>query len=170
MTKVILSKHCKVQQKPLNQCTNTIRHVRLSARRLFDERCWVRHFILWLSIWLQRYEEFLECANYLQFFRMESPKSYARMGRAEALVARWFNRGPQRRLRLFARMGRGGAMERFISVPKSFSEVRDDECYQPLRPKCRMRSTAVPSRNAQSPWEQIVRSEAKIRKGEEFLG
>ena len=53
---------------------------------------------------------------YLQFFRKGSPKSYARMGRAEALVARWFNRGPQRRLRLFARMGRGGAMERFISA------------------------------------------------------
>ena len=52
----------------------------------------------------------------LQFFHKGSPKSYARMGRAEALVARWFNRGPQRRLRLFARMGRGGAMERFISA------------------------------------------------------
>ena len=33
---------------------------------------------------------------------------------------------------------------------------------QPLRPKCRMRSSAVPLRNAQSPLEQIVRSEAKI--------
>ena len=32
----------------------------------------------------------------LQFFHKESPKSYARMGRAEALVARRFNRGPQR--------------------------------------------------------------------------
>ena len=55
-------------------------------------------------------------------------------------------------------------------MPKSFSEVRDDEGYQPLRPKCRMRSSAVPSRNAQSPLEQIVRSEAKIRKGRRFFG
>ena len=54
--------------------------------------------------------------KYLQFFCMRFLKSYARMGRAEALVARRFNRGPQRRLRLFARMGRGGAMERFISA------------------------------------------------------
>ena len=79
---------------------------------------------------LQRYEEFLECANYLQFFRKGSPKSYARMGRAEALVARWLS----------------GAV-------------------QPLRPKCRMRSTAVPSRNAQSPQEQIVRSKSEDKKG-----
>ena len=50
----------------------------------------------------------------------------------------------------------------YFGMPKSFSEVRDDEGYQPLRPKCRMRSTAVPLRNAQSPQEQIVRSEAKI--------
>ena len=28
---------------------------------------------------------------YLQFFRMGSPKSYARMGRAKALVARWLS-------------------------------------------------------------------------------
>ena len=53
----------------------------------------------------------------------------------------------------------------YFGMPKSFSEVLDDEGYQPLRPKCRMRSSAVPLRNIQSPLEQIVRSEAKIRKG-----
>ena len=33
----------------------------------------------------------------------------------------------------------------------------------------RMRSSAVSSRNAQSPLEQIVRSEAKIRKGRRII-
>ena len=45
-----------------------------------------------------------------------APENLGFLGRAEALVARRFNRGPQRRLRLFARMGRGGALERFISA------------------------------------------------------
>ena len=33
-------------------------------------------------------KNFWDVQIHLQFFRMESPKSYARMGRAEALVAR----------------------------------------------------------------------------------
>ena len=68
--------------------------------------------------------------------------------------------GVPRELRSNGERRSDGAL--YFGMPKSFSEVRDDEGYQPLRPKCRMRSTAVPSRNAQSPLEQIVRSEAKI--------
>ena len=36
-------------------------------------------------------KNFWDVQIHLQFFRMESPKSYARMGRAEALVARWLS-------------------------------------------------------------------------------
>ena len=68
--------------------------------------------------------------------------------------------GVPRELRSNGERRSDGAL--YFGMPKSFSEVRDDEGYQPLRPKCRMRSTAVPLRNAQSPQEQIVRSEAKI--------
>ena len=70
--------------------------------------------------------------------------------------------GVPRELRSNGERRSDGAL--YFGMPKSFSEVRDDEGYLPLRPKCRMRSTAVPLRNAQSPQEQVVRSEAKIRK------
>ena len=76
--------------------------------------------------------------------------------------------GVPRELRSNGERRSDGAL--YFGMPKSFSEVRDDEGYQPLRPKCRMRSTAVPSRNAQSPQEQIVRSEAKIRMVQRIFG
>ena len=71
--------------------------------------------------------------------------------------------GVPRELRSNGERRSDGAL--YFGMPKSFSEVRDDEGYQPLRPKCRMRSTAVPSRNAQSPQEQIVRSKSEDKKG-----
>ena len=36
-------------------------------------------------------KNFWDVQIHLQFFRKGSPKSYARMGRAEALVARWLS-------------------------------------------------------------------------------
>ena len=53
--------------------------------------------------------------------------------------------GVPRELRSNGERRSDGAL--YFGMPKSFSEVRDDEGYQPLRPKCRMRSSAIPLRN-----------------------
>ena len=88
---------------------------------------------------LTRDETFVSEASFLG-----PPESYARMGRAEALVARRFI-GVPKELRSNGERRSDGAL--YFGMPKSFSEVRDDEGYQPLRPKCRMRSSAIPLRN-----------------------
>ena len=71
---------------------------------------------------LTRDETFVSEASFL-----EPPESYARMGRAEALVARRFI-GVPRELRSNGERRSDGAL--YFGMPKSFSEVRDDEAYR----------------------------------------
>ena len=56
-----------------------------------------------------------------------APENLGSLGRAEALVARRFNRGPQRASLEWGEEERWSALFR---QPKSFSEVRDDEGYR----------------------------------------
>ena len=65
-----------------------------------------------------------------------APENLGFLGRAEALVARRFI-GVPKELRSNGERRSDRAL--YFGMPKSFSEIRDDEGYQPLRPKCRMR-------------------------------